>query len=83
MTSQSVMAGFILAGSLSLWVGIGSVFYKPRWNRLPMSVEGCIVANMSSFVNMTAVLPEVTRSSMTSLSPAVNVTSPAEAMSQG
>ena len=73
------MTGFILAVSFSLWTGIGSIFYKPRWSQLPVSIEGCIVANMSSLLNMTTALPEVLHSSMTTVNPVVNATLAPEA----
>ncbi|KAL7632128.1 UNVERIFIED_CONTAM: hypothetical protein RMT77_017552 [Armadillidium vulgare] len=53
--SKGVWTGFILSSALTIWLGIGGLFYRKSAKMLPFSVDECNSLNMTSLnMNMTS-----------------------------
>ncbi|RXG72942.1 hypothetical protein Avbf_10909 [Armadillidium vulgare] len=62
--SKGVWTGFILSNALTIWLGIGGLFYRKPTKMLPFSADECNPLNMTSLnMNMTSL-----NMNMTSLS---------------
>ncbi|KAL7636000.1 UNVERIFIED_CONTAM: hypothetical protein RMT77_013818 [Armadillidium vulgare] len=53
--SKGVWTGFILSSALTIWLGIGGLFYRKPTKMLPFSADECNPLNMTSLnMNMTS-----------------------------
>ncbi|RXG59813.1 Sodium-coupled monocarboxylate transporter 2 [Armadillidium vulgare] len=66
--SKGVWTGFILSSALTIWLGIGGLFYRKPTKMLPFSAEECMTSlnmnmtslNSSSFVKLNSFTNEST-----------------------
>ncbi|KAL7636001.1 UNVERIFIED_CONTAM: hypothetical protein RMT77_013819 [Armadillidium vulgare] len=53
--SKGVWTGFILSSALTIWLGMGGLFYRKPTKMLPFSADECNSLNMTSLnMNMTS-----------------------------